>query len=596
MTYTATRWSLDQLLPSAEPAEIEKAFKAIERRVKKIEGWRKVLKNNIPAKKFQALLADYEAMQRDLLRLYYFVSLRFAGDTQDQSILTLMGQVDQKLAYVQNRVLFFSLWWKDVDERNAARLMKAAGDLGYWLEEMRHFKPHTLSEPEEKIINLKDVNGPRALETIYDTITNKFTYTLVIEGEKKTLTRDELSIYVRHADPALREAAYREMYRVYSENSTVLAQIYSHLVRDWRSENLELRKFKTPISARNLGNDIPDAVVETLLKVVRDNAGVFQRYFRLKAKMIVAPGGKLRRYDLYAPLSKSDKKFEYDTAVNMVTDTFSQFSPRVGELARSVFDAGHVDAEVRPGKQSGAFCASAFPNVAPWVLVNYNSRANDVSTLAHEMGHAIHALLAGDHKLMTFHAGLPLAETASTFGEILLTERLLAEETDPAVRRDLLANTLDDAYATVGRQGFFALWEKEAHELVNDGQTPEQIAERYLASLKEQFGDSIEINDDFRWEWIVVHHFYSVPFYVYAYAFGQLLVFSLYQKYKLEGEAFKPKYLKILSYGGSKAPAEILKEAGINIKSEKFWQGGYDVISEMIDELEGLEVGAPVPA
>jgi oligoendopeptidase F len=201
---------------------------------------------------------------------------------------------------------------------------------------------------------------------------------------------------------------------------------------------------------------------------------------------------------------------------------------------------------------------------------------------------------------MTFHSGLPLAETASTFGEILLTERLLAEETDPAVRRDLLANTLDDAYATVGRQGFFALWEKEVHELVNEGQTPDQIAERYLASLKEQFGDSIEINDDFRWEWIVVHHFYSVPFYVYAYAFGQLLVFSLYQKYKLEGEAFKPKYLKLLSYGGSKAPAEILKEAGINIKSAKFWQGGFDVISEMINELEGLEVGAatpePVPA
>ena len=185
MTYTATRWSLDQLLPSAEPAEIDKAFKAIERRVKKIEGWRKLLKKNMPAKKFQALLADYEAMQHDLLRLYYFVSLRFAGDTQDQGILALMGQVQQKLAYVQNRVLFFSLWWKDVDERNAARLMKAAGDLGYWLEEMRHFKPHTLSEPEEKIINLKDVNGPRALETIYDTITNKFTYTLEVEAKRR---------------------------------------------------------------------------------------------------------------------------------------------------------------------------------------------------------------------------------------------------------------------------------------------------------------------------------------------------------------------------------------------------------------------------
>ena len=584
MTYTVSRWNLDELLPSAEPAEIEQSFKTIERRVKKVEGWRKRLKATLPAKTFLALLQDYEALQRDLLRLYYFVSLRFSADTQDQAGLALLGQVQQKLAYVENRVLFFSLWWKALDERHADRLMRAAGDLGYWLEEMRHFKPHTLSEPEEKIVNLKDVNGVRALETIYDTITNKFIFTLEIGGETKQLTRDELGIYVRDANPDVRAAAYREQYRVYGENATVLAQLYSHLVRDWHSEHVDLRKFKTPMSVRNLANDLPDGVVDTLLRVVAGNAAVFQRYFRLKARMIGMD--RLRRYDLYAPLSSSDKQFAYDTAVNTVVDTFTHFSPRVGELARRVFDAGHVDAEVRHGKQNGAFCASVFPGLAPWVLTNYNGRANDVATLAHELGHAVHALLAADHSVMTFHSGLPLAETASVFGEMLLTERLLGAETDPAVRRDLLANTLDDAYATVGRQGYFALWEKEAHELVHQGKTADDIAARYLETLHDQFGEAVEINDDFRWEWVAIHHFYQAPFYVYAYAFGQLLVLALYQKYKQEGEAFKPKYLKILSYGGSKAPAEVLGEAGINIKSAKFWQGGYDVISEMIDELE----------
>ena len=586
MTYSAGRWKLDELLPSADPAEIDKSLKSIDRRVKKVETWRKRLKASLSGKDFLALLKDYEALQRDLLRLYYFVSLGFAADTQDQAGLTLLGQVQQQLAYVENRVLFFSLWWKALDDRQAERLMKAAGDAGYWLEEMRHFKPHTLSEPEEKIVNLKDVNGLRALETVYDTITNKFVYTLEVRGERKQLTRDELGVYVRDADPEVRAAAYREQYRVYGEHATVLAQIYSHIVRDWRTENVELRKFKQPISVRNLSNDIPDAVVDTLLNVVRANASVFQRYFNVKARMIGMP--RLRRYDLYAPLSSSDKQFSYDTAVNMVVDTFGRFSPRVGQLAGQVFEAGHVDAEVRHGKQSGAFCASVFPGVAPWVLTNYNGRANDVATLAHEMGHAIHALLASDHAVMTFHPGLPLAETASVFGERLVTERLLAEETDPAVRRDLLASSLDDAYATVGRQGYFSLWEKEVHELVHQGKTAEEISDRYLESLHEQFGDTVEINDDFRWEWIAIHHFYQVPFYVYAYAFGQLLVLALYKRYKQEGESFKPKYLKILSYGGSKAPAEILSEAGINIKSAKFWQGGYDVINELIDELERL--------
>ena len=586
MTYSAGRWKLDELLPSADPAEIDKSLKSIDRRVKKVETWRKRLKASLSGKDFLALLKDYEALQRDLLRLYYFVSLGFAADTQDQAGLTLLGQVQQQLAYVENRVLFFSLWWKALDDRQAERLMKAAGDAGYWLEEMRHFKPHTLSEPEEKIVNLKDVNGLRALETVYDTITNKFVYTLEVRGERKQLTRDELGIYVRDSDPEVRAAAYREQYRVYGEHATVLAQIYSHIVRDWRTENVELRKFKQPISVRNLSNDIPDAVVDTLLNVVRANASVFQRYFNVKARMIGMP--RLRRYDLYAPLSSSDKQFSYDTAVNMVVDTFGRFSPRVGQLAGQVFEAGHVDAEVRHGKQSGAFCASVFPGVAPWVLTNYNGRANDVATLAHEMGHAIHALLASDHAVMTFHPGLPLAETASVFGERLVTERLLAEETDPAVRRDLLASSLDDAYATVGRQGYFSLWEKEVHELVHQGKTAEEISDRYLESLHEQFGDTVEINDDFRWEWIAIHHFYQVPFYVYAYAFGQLLVLALYKRYKQEGESFKPKYLKILSYGGSKAPAEILSEAGINIKSAKFWQGGYDVINELIDELERL--------
>ena len=259
-------------------------------------------------------------------------------------------------------------------------------------------------------------------------------------------------------------------------------------------------------------------------------------------------------------------------------DSFNEFEPKIGELARRVFEDDHLDSEVRKGKRDGAFCWSVTPEMTPWVLLNYQGRARDVATMAHELGHAIHSMLASHHSAFTFHSSLPLAETASTFGEMMLTDRLLAEEKDEDVRRDILFKQVDDAYATIMRQSYFALFEKEAHEMMVKNASVDEIAAAYMENLKEQFGDSVEMSDEFKWEWVSIPHIYHTPFYVYAYAFGQLLVFSLYQQFKAEGDSFKPKYLKILSAGGSKAPAKILAEAGIDIESAAFWQGGFDVV------------------
>ncbi|HKZ71072.1 MAG TPA: M3 family metallopeptidase, partial [Anaerolineales bacterium] len=343
-----TRWKLDDLVDVAKDPTVEKAIKVFEKRVKVIEGWRKKLKPAMSAANFSALLDDYEAASREAIRLYAYAVLKFSEDTQDQQAMVLLNKVQQLYAESENRTLFFSLWWKALDEKNAKRLMKTSGDRRYFLEKMRQFKPHTLSEPEEKVINLKNVTGVSAMENLYEAITNKFSYTLEVDGEKKTLTRDELAIYVRSPKPEVREAAYKELYRVYADNGPVLAQIYAAMMRDWRNENVDMRHFNSPIAVRNLGNDLPDTVVETLLKVIRGNASVFQRYFKLKARWIGVE--KLRRYDIYAPLAASEKKVEYDDAVKMVLDTFTDFSPRVGELARKVFDETHVDANPRPGK------------------------------------------------------------------------------------------------------------------------------------------------------------------------------------------------------------------------------------------------------
>lgn len=220
--------------------------------------------------------------------------------------------------------------------------------------------------------------------------------------------------------------------------------------------------------------------------------------------------------------------------------------------------------------------------------LNYQGHADDVATLAHELGHAIHSMLAGNHSIFTFHSSLPLAETASTFGEMMLVDKLLATEADEAVRRDLLFRQVDDAYGTIMRQAFFAQFEKQAHAMVLNNASVDEIASAYLKNLKEQFGDAVELSEEFKWEWISIPHIFHTPFYVYAYAFGQLLVLSLYQQYKAEGEQFKPRYIKILSTGGSQAPAKICADAGIDIHSEEFWQGGFNVLSGLVDELEKL--------
>lgn len=588
MTYQLSKWDLSQLFPGFESPELQSAFDQVEEQAASFEGLRGKLSAQMDAGMFLEAVRSAEAMRRIVNRIYAFAGLAFAEDTQNQKAQSLMGRVQQFAAEMQNRTLFFELWWKEVDDANAARLMEAAGDYRYHLETLRRFKPHTLSEPEEKVINLKDVTGSHALVNLYDAITNRYVFKLKVNGKVKELTRAGLLPYIQGADPKLRAQAYRELYRVYGGDGPILGQMYQTRARDWHNENIALRKFKSAMSVRNLANDVPDEAVDALLEVTKKNAGIFQRYFKLKAKHLGM--AKLRRYDIYAPVARSDKTFAFGDAAKMVLDSFSAFDARIGDLARRVFDENRLDSEVRRGKESGAFCASINPEDTPFVLMNYTGRARDVATLAHELGHAIHAMLASHHTAFTFHSSLPLAETASTFGEMMLTEKLLAEEKDESVRRDILFKQMDDAFATILRQVYFALFEREAHGMAQKNASVDEISAAYMANLREQFGDAVELSDEFKWEWVSIPHIYHTPFYVYAYAFGQLLVFSLYQQFKAEGESFKPKYLKILSAGGSDAPERILSGAGIDIRDPRFWQGGFDVLGRMVDELETLPV------
>jgi oligoendopeptidase F len=586
--YKLSPWSLDELFPSPDGPEIEAAFKELETRATDFEVFRGKLTPDIDFEDFMNAIKELEAATLVARNLWTYPELWFASDTQNQNAQALYARMQQFMAKIQNQTMFFSLWWKELEDEKAEALMSRSDGYRYWLEEMRHFKPHTLTEPEEKIINIKDVNGIQALVRLYDSITNRYVFKVEIDGEVKEMTRGQLMVLARSSDPNLRAAAYNELFRVFGGDGPILGQMYQTMMRDWTAENVELRNYPSPISARNLVNDLPDEVVNTLLKVSEANAGVFQRYFQLKAKWLGVE--KLCRYDVYAPVDESDKVYGFDMGVELTLQAFEDFAPRISRLAKKVFDQNHIDSEVRKGKEDGAFCASVVPGHTPYVKVNYQGKAEDVATLAHELGHAIHAMLAFDHNVFTFHAALPMAENASTFAEMLLVDRLLEIEKDPAVRRDILFRQVDDAYATIMRQIFFAMFEVTAHDMVASGATVEQLCEAYYKNLEVQFGDAVELSEEFKWEWVSVPHFLQVPFYVYAYSFGQLLVLSLYQQYKAEGEAFKPRYIKILEAGGSASPVDICAKAGLDITQAEFWQGGFDVINEMVDQLEAIPV------
>jgi oligoendopeptidase F len=584
--YKQKSWALNELLPTGSKDELEALFTEMETMAADFEAAKTLLKSDISEEAFLTLIAQQEEMTRKANVLFSFANLKFAADTQDQNALALLARIQQFTAELSNQTMFFSLWWKDLDDEPANRLMEAAGDNQYWLEEMRHFKKYTLTEPEEKVINLKDVTGASAMNTLYDSITNRYTFDLTVKGKKKTMTRGELSVYIRESDPVLREQAYKELYRVYGQDAPILGQIYQNIVRDWHNEQLNMRKFVTPLSVRNLANDIPDEAVDILLAVAEKNAGLFHRYFELKARWLGID--KLRRYDVYAPVAKSEKEYTFEQGVQLVMDAYKEFDPHIAELAERVLAKDHLDSEVRRGKQGGAFCLTALPSLTPWVLQSYQGKAEDVATLAHELGHAVHSMLASNHSIFTFHPCLPLAETASTFGEMLLVDYLLKNEKDEAVRRDLLFRQMDDAYATILRQAYFAIFEKEAHEMVAAGASVDELCAGYLANLRTQFGETVEISDEFKYEWVSIPHIYHVPFYVYAYSFGQLLVFSLYRQYRQEGASFKPRYLKLLETGGSQSPEQILTAAGIDMRQASFWQGGFDVIAGLIEELENI--------
>jgi len=586
--YQIGRWDLSELAKNPKSQAFQKQIRELENQAKKFEKIKSKLDPKISSKRFMSILQEVEKISEKMSKIGGYASLSYSSDTQSDEATSLMTKMSKLGSEISNKILFFDLWWKtQIDEKNAKRLIKDAGELTEYLVHKRLFAKYALSEPEERIINTLDVTGISALVKLYDKITNAYEYKMKIRNKTKIMTREELTNYVRSTSPKIRETAYKTILMKYTQNKGVIGEIYQNIVLNWRDEGIEIRGYKTPISMRNIGNDVDDKTIESLLSVCRKNSPVFQKFFVQKAKMLKIK--KLRRYDVYAPAAANikEKNYTYSKSVKLVFESLGKFSETLEEFARKVFNENHIDSSVRQGKRDGAFCSTISPKITPYVLVNFTGKSRDVFTLAHELGHAVHSQAAQDRSILVQEAPLPLAETASTFSELLLYDNLSDKISDDE-KKIVLSEKIDDLYATILRQSFFTIFEVDAHKQIGKGTTVDEISKTYLKNLKEQFGNSVSLSEDFGIEWSCIPHFYHTPFYCYAYSFGNLLALSLFQRYKKEGRDFVPSYINILAAGGAKKPEKLLSEYGFDIRSSKFWQEGFDYVDEQVKALSSL--------
>ncbi|MCX6726790.1 MAG: M3 family oligoendopeptidase, partial [Candidatus Shapirobacteria bacterium] len=531
------QWNLEDII-------IEKN---IEERINKFDNLLKTLNSKISEKEFEMIILESESLGEEITKINYLPELKEATDQKDEEakkekskareVYLKYAEVGRKLDHWIKGLEVKGL--ERLDDVNAKRLFKVVPDLEYSLTRARTLAKHSLDLKNEEIISHKDNYGMTPMLDLREMLETEMSYEIKVKGKIiKIDTQAELTKLFYSQDGEVRKKAYKALLNKHKDNLSKFNLVYQARVRDWRYES-KLRGFKTPISQRNISNDISDKTVETLLKVCQDNRKIFWQFFELKAKKMGLK--KLKRWDVYAPVcakatTGKAEKVTWEKAKKIVLDSFDNFWPDFGKKAKQIIEEKHIDLLPGKDKRSGAFCATVTPKITPYVLLNFTGTERDILVLAHELGHAVHSLMAQKHYGSTQQAGLPLAETASTLGELIVFNKMLQQETNIEVKKSLIWSKLGDAYATILRQNYFVLFEMAAFKAIEKGVTGEELSQIYFNNLKEQFGGSVDLEENFRYEWAYVSHIFETPFYCYAYNFGELLSYSLYSRYKKEGK------------------------------------------------------------
>lgn len=534
---------------------------------------------------FSKALEKLEQIYDLLFRMGSFAHLIWSTNTGDSAYGKLISDITELSSTVSQKLVFFEVEWLKIDEEKAQTLINADKLARYkhYLETSRRFKPYTLEEEQEQIMTAKSVTSREAWTRFFDETLGAARFDF--DGEQ--LSEQELLSKLHESDRDVRQRAAKVITDKFKEMSHPLTYIFNTILAD-KQINDKIRKFPSWISSRNLSNEIKDETVETLVQSVTDKYSLVQRYYKLKRKILGYD--ELRDYDRYAPILPTQTRIQWDEARDIVTNSYSDFHPEMGKIVTRFFDKKWIDAAIRSGKRSGAYSASTVPSVHPYVFLNYDGHIRDVQTLAHELGHGIHQYVSRKQGIFEADTPLTTAETASVFGEMLTFQSLYKKIKEPKEKLAMLVGKIDDTIATVFRQVSMNRFEEAMHKTRREqGElTTEQFSELWRETQVEMYGDSVNLTDNYNFWWCYIPHFLHTPGYVYAYAFGELLVLALYEQYTRKPGGFADRYLDLLSAGGSDWPENLIGKMGFDINSPDFWQNGLRVIGNMIEEAENL--------
>jgi oligoendopeptidase F len=580
-----TEWDLDPLVNGQGAAGVEQMLEEGSARATAFYDRYAGKVAALDAAGLEAAMRELGELEELVGRAGSYASLWFSTDTAEPERGALLQRVQEAGTEIETKLLFFELEWAALDDQQAEALLEAPGldFCRHHLRSARRYRPHLLSEPEEKILAEKAI----ASQSSWSRLFGELVSALRVDLDDQEQTLDMALSRLLSPDRDERRTAAESVSAALEPGLRTRVFIYNTLVFDKSVED-RLRSYPHWLASRNLSNEASDESVLALIEAVRRRYDIPQRWYALKARLLGVE--RLADYDRSAPVLAEDVTFSFGEARDLVLDTYDSFSSAAGEVTRRFFDGRWIDAPLRPHKRGGAFCAYTVPSVHPYVLLNFTARRRDVLTIAHELGHGLHAALAQPQGVFHQSTPLTLAETASVFGETLVFERLLAAASDDEHRLELLAERIDGAVATVFRQMAMNRFE----HLVHTGRRREgelsvdRLDELWVETQSELFGDSVEITDGYRMWWSYIPHFINTPGYVYAYAYGQLLALSVYGRFREEGESFVPRYLELLAAGGSRSPEQLAEIVGIDLGDPGFWDAGLSLIEEQLSQAEQL--------
>ena len=585
-------WDLSLFYKNVDDPKIEKDMKEIEELAlqfnKDVKG--KIIDESLTPSKLKEWYEKIEEIYEKMFDLTLFSSYLYSTTSLDDEVKALHSKVEDFRVKIEELIMFFELDLNKVNDEKFEEFLnsKELSNYNHHLKFNRQEKNHQLSEKEELIIKLKDLTGVSGFSKLSSELSSSFTYEFEVEGEKKTLTGPELFAYMYHKDKDVRYRALKLYLSKYEENELVFTHIYNNVLKNWVLETKK-KNYPTPISRRNLRNEVKDKAVEVLGEVTTKNNTLVERYYNIKKKIINLP--ELRMSDMYAPVGEASLKYTYEEAIEIITEAVQKFNPELVKITEELVKRKHIDVTPRKGKEGGAFCGYSRQREYPFVFVNFTGDIDSVLTLAHELGHAYHHYhIQQTQTMINIGSALPVAEIASVFNEILTFDHFMSMDLSKEDKIAILANNIEGNFATSHRQNAFYRFEKYIHDLLDKRlPTTKDLKEAFAKEMKLMFGNSItNIDEDYSSYIFTVPHFLNVPFYVYAYNMSNLLVIALYQIYLEQKEEFIPKYMKLLTVGRSLTPEEMLAIVGIDLNDPSFWQKGMDYLSMQIDKLEEL--------